>query len=167
MKTIYLSGGISPWRDLVKTLLGEKVDMTEVILIDPFKASRQHAISSFTLDDLNHIMNSDVVLGYLDYHIFDGMALEFGFAAGMEIPCVLVVDGQPRVPSMMAGVSKAVYLSLEPALDYIVQRIFPEIDKKHADDQWFKDLFAEDRKSIRERLDVLENKVSQLLPDLN
>lgn len=114
---VYLAGGLSSvWRDILR-----KQWAGRAVVIDPFKDSRQGAIYLFTHDDLQHIREADIVLGYCAWPRFDGLAAEFGFAHALEKVIVLATN-QPRVPSMMAAMSKAVFTDIEAAAEFIEER---------------------------------------------
>lgn len=115
---VYLAGGTSNWRDRVK----ERWADTSVVLLDPFIDSDQRTLAAFTLDDLALIERSRCVLAYHDYHVFDGLALECGYAAALD-RMVVYVCRQPRVSSMIAAVSKAVFTELDPALEFIERKL--------------------------------------------
>ena len=116
--TIYLAGGYrDEWRDyLVDTLKGN------VRFINPFRDSRQGALAEFTLDDLAHIDNSHLMIAFSDYPQQDGLMLEFGYAYARKVPIVYCVQ-QPRVASMAAGVSRAVFTDLEELALWVQRRI--------------------------------------------
>lgn len=118
-KTVYLGGGLNlnGWRETAKERLEAKA-----ICIDPFADSRQGAIAQFVEDDLHFVGESDIVLAYHDYHAFDGLAAECGYAYAKGIPIVYVCL-QPRVSSFIAGMAKAVFTELDPALEYIEKRL--------------------------------------------
>jgi len=114
---IYLAGGLdSRWRDALRERWAGRA-----IIIDPFKDSMQGSLYLFTYDDLQHIRESDIVFGHCAYHCFDGMAFEFGFAHALGKVNILACS-LPRVPSMMAAVSKAVFTDWEAAADFIEER---------------------------------------------
>lgn len=114
---IYLAGGLdSDWRNALRERWKGRA-----ILIDPFKDSVQDSVYRFTYDDLQHIREADIVFGNCAYHVFDGMALEFGFAHALNKVIVLVCS-LPRVPSMMAAVSKAVFTDLEAAVEFVEKK---------------------------------------------
>ena len=115
---VYLAGGTSDWRDHVR----ERWADTDVILLDPFIDSDQRTLAAFTLDDLALIERSRCVLAYHDYHVYGGLALECGYAAALD-RMVVYVCKQPRLDSMIAAVSKAVFTELDPALDFIVRKL--------------------------------------------
>ena len=118
---IYLAGCKGDWRDHATARWAERKD---VFPIDPFKEN-QLCISEFTQNDLEDVARSSIVLAYHGYHVFDGLALECGYAYALGIPIIYVCT-QPRVSSMIAGVSKAVFTDLEAALDY-VDRLLKEM----------------------------------------
>lgn len=120
---IYLAGCKGDWRELAEKRWAKRED---VFPIDPFKED-QSCISEFTQSDLEDLARSDFVLAYHAYHVFDGLALECGFAHALNIPIVYVC-AQPRVSSMIAGVSKAVFTELEPALEYMDRLIHERKD---------------------------------------
>jgi len=114
---IYLAGGLdSRWRDALRERWAGRA-----IIIDPFKDSMQGSLYLFTYDDLQHIRESDIVFGHCAYHCFDGMALEFGFAHALD-KVIIFACSLPRVSSMMAAVSKAVFTDWEAAADFIEER---------------------------------------------
>jgi len=114
---VYLAGGLdSGWREVLANRWDGKA-----ICIDPFKDSSQGAIYEFTHDDLKAIRESDVVFGVCSYPKFDGMALEFGYAHALGIP-IIYATNLPRVSSMMAAVSKAVFTDYMEAVEFIEKR---------------------------------------------
>jgi len=121
---IYLAGGLdSGWREALAERWYHKA-----ICIDPFKDSRQGAIYEFTGDDLACIDQCDILLGFCAWPQFDGMALEFGYAhkGGKTI---IYVATLPRVSSMMAAVSKAVFTDLDEAVKFIEVRYLTQGDE--------------------------------------
>jgi nucleoside 2-deoxyribosyltransferase len=106
---VYLAGGISRgWRDELK----ERWSSHE--LVDPFRDLPQGTVAEFTRGDLQAVRECDLVFGVHDYHVYGGLALEFGFAHALLKP-IIYVCLQPRVDSMMAGVSTAVFTEVEAA----------------------------------------------------
>lgn len=115
---IYLAGCKGDWRDRAAERWAGRED---IFPIDPFMEN-QACIAEFTTNDLEDITRSDLVLAYHGYHVFDGLALECGYAYALNIPIVYVCR-QPRISSMIAGVSEAVFTDLEAALDYVERMI--------------------------------------------
>jgi len=114
---IYLAGGKdSEWKKTLQDRWGSRA-----LLIDPFKDSVQGSLYLFTYDDLQHIRESDILLGYQTYHRFDGMALEWGFAHALG-KVLIYVPQLPRVSSMMAAISTAVFTDLDAAAAFIEER---------------------------------------------
>lgn len=116
---VYLAGGTSDWRDHVRKRWVGSVDVT---LLDPFTDSDQRTLAAFTLDDLALVERATCVLAYHDYHVYGGLALECGYAAALDRMIVYVCK-QPRLDSMIAGVSKGVFTELDPALDFIERKL--------------------------------------------
>ena len=117
MAKLYLAGGRdSGWRDALRT---RWVGRAEVI--DPFKDCPQDYIYQFTHADLQAVAECDLLLGYCTYHRYTGLALEFGYAAALGKP-IIYVPALPRVDSMMAGVSTAVFTDLDAATEFIEGR---------------------------------------------
>lgn len=114
---IYLAGGKSDWRDK----LSKKWEKLGVECIDPFKDSRQNAIAEFTLDDLEAVKGADLVFAYCDYHVYNGMSLEFGYAYALGIP-IIYTTSLPRIDSMMVGVAKAAFTDLDAAIKFVEER---------------------------------------------
>ncbi len=116
-KIIYLAGGRdSGWRDDLRLRWKDKAQV-----LDPFVWADQNSIQGFTGDDLNAIRRSDLVFGNCTFERFDGMALEFGFAFAIAKPIIFVCT-LPRIPSMMAGVSQALFTSLDAATVFVEER---------------------------------------------
>lgn len=111
---IYLAGCKGDWRGRVEERWAGRED---IFPIDPFKEG-QACIFEFTQDDLEDVSRSNYLLAFHGYHVFDGLAVECGYAYALNIPIVYVCT-QPRISSMIAGISKAVFTELEPALDYL------------------------------------------------
>jgi hypothetical protein len=117
---VYLAGGRdTEWRD---GLTNRWAKSGKAEAFDPFVHSRQNAMYEFTEDDLGAIRRSAAVFGYCTYPKYTGMALEFGFAHALGIP-IIYVPALPRVDSMMAAVSTAVFLDFDEAVDFLEQRI--------------------------------------------
>lgn len=116
---VYLAGGKSEeWRLEFKSRFYRKLDG-----FDPMTESRQGAIYAFTEDDLQAVNDSQLVFGVVDYPVYTGMALEWGYAAAMEIPTLLVWTLKGRVDSMMAGTSTWLFTDTETAFDFVKQRM--------------------------------------------
>lgn len=114
---IYLAGGKdSAWKEDLAVRWNCKA-----ILIDPFKDSRQGALYLFVYDDLQYIRQCDIVLGHCTFPRFDGMALEWGFAHALG-KVLIYVPQLPRVSSMMAAISTAVFTDLDAAAAFIEER---------------------------------------------
>lgn len=114
---VYLAGGLdNEWREILTARWAGRAEV-----ISPFKDSRQGSIYLFTHDDLEHIRRADIVLGHCTWPQFDGIALEFGFAHALD-KVIIYVAKLPRVSSMMAAVSKAVFTDLEAAAEFIEER---------------------------------------------
>lgn len=120
LPSVYLAGSMSGWRPEVAAQWGERA-----ITINPFEDTPQGSIAEFTQGDLDQIRQSSILFGVLDYpKAYTGMALEFGFARGLEIPCIYVHLNGDRVDSMMAGVSAAVFTDLNKAAEFTERRFF-------------------------------------------
>ncbi len=120
LPSVYLAGGMdSGWRDQATYWWGGKV-----ITINPFEDSPQGSIAEFTGSDLDQIRQCNLLFGCLNYPRYTGMALEFGFAHALEIPCVYVHLEGGRIDSMMAGVSAAVFTDLKAALEFCDKKFF-------------------------------------------
>ena len=114
---VYLAGGtVTDWREAVAKAFGPRFEC-----LDPMTQSRQQAIMEFTTDDLALIDGCDILFGVNDYESQHGMALEFGYAFARLKP-IIYVARLPRVESMMAAVSKAVFTDTDAAVEYIKKR---------------------------------------------
>jgi len=117
---VYLAGGRdTEWREVLAKRWAES---GAAETFDPFVDSRQNAMYEFTQDDLSAIRRSAAVFGYCTYPKYTGMALEFGFAHALCIP-IVYVPALPRVDSMMAAVSSAVFLDFDEAVNFLETRI--------------------------------------------
>jgi nucleoside 2-deoxyribosyltransferase len=112
MIKIYLAGCKGDWRETVHLELCDRA-----VLFDPFRDSRQGVIGEFTADDLEAVKNCDLVIFYHAYHVFDGSALECGYAHALGKPIVYVCK-EPRASSMICAVSAAVFTDLLAALEW-------------------------------------------------
>jgi nucleoside 2-deoxyribosyltransferase len=116
--TIYLAGCKGPWRDELYRRWHTK-GLAHVL--DPFTDSRQNAIADFTTDDLLAIKRATLILAFHGYHVFDGLAVECGYAYALDKPIIYVCE-EPRASSMICGLAKAVFTQLEAALTFIEER---------------------------------------------
>ena len=116
----YLAGGLSDWRTEVAAKL------PDLTIHDPFFNSNQSAIYHFVGEDLFAVDESDFVLAVVDYERHTGTAVELGFAHARNKPIYLVwlLDTPPD--SMMVGISKKLFLSLDDAIDHIDRRVLSE-----------------------------------------
>ena len=113
---IYLAGGRnSHWRTQVQQVWKDKAEG-----IDPFTLA-QGAVHLFTHGDLEAVRECDILFGYNDYSKYTGMALEFGYAHALGKP-IIYVPALPRVDSMMAGVSTAIFTEVLSAAEFVLER---------------------------------------------
>ena len=119
VKKIYLAGGKGDWRKTVAQALLPRPKGVE--LIDPFTQSNQNSISDFTHDDLLHVRECDGIFAYIDYHVYTGSALEFGYAYALGKP-IIYVCALPRIDSMMVGVAKAAFTDLDAGIQFMKER---------------------------------------------
>lgn len=117
---IYLAGCLGDWREGVIGRWDACLPPVATV-IDPFEESNQQSLANFVIDDLELVRTCDLLLAYHAYHVFDGLAAECGYAYAKGIPIVYVCR-QPRVSSFIAGMSKAVFTKLTPALEYIEKK---------------------------------------------
>lgn len=114
---VYLAGGISDWREKIKARWRGFITP-----LDPFTDSKQLSLAQFTVDDLALIDRSVAVLAYHDYHVFDGLALEAGYAFAKD-KLVVYVCTEPRLSSMICGVAKGVFTDLDAGVEFLERKI--------------------------------------------
>lgn len=116
---VYLAGGKSEWRQQVVDAF--KPRPYGLSFIDPFKDSRQDCIARFTEDDLVHVGACDLLFAYIDYPVYTGTALEFGYARALN-KTILYTCTLPRIDSMMVGVADAAFTDLTTAIEFMRDR---------------------------------------------
>lgn len=123
MTSVYLAGGFhSGWQDRVRA------EAPNLTFYDP--ADRDPdvdlALEEFGTWDLHHVRECDLVLAYAERTnpSLIGLAVEVGFAAGVDITVVLVLeDGhdifKDRYLQFLRKAADVTYDSLADAIDYV------------------------------------------------
>lgn len=113
MKAVYLAGGFyTGWREQVKTGCDGLFEW-----VDPETDKPNSSLMDYTKWDLEAILNSQIVFGYLSSsHKYGGLALELGYAYATLVPIILVVQ-KPNPDGMLLAVSSAVFTEFQPAIE--------------------------------------------------
>ena len=95
----YLAGAFAPYKDFPdwRDSLHANVTNKKITFYDPRMASRQLCPASFTLDDANGVLDSDIIFHYrIRGYEDDGASLEQGIA----FACNLLLQRNPEIESV-------------------------------------------------------------------
>lgn len=115
LKTIYLAGGKSDWRDEFK--------VTGATLINPMDWQTDYNAYPFdyVTRDVTQLRDCNFVVACHDYRLYSGLSAELGMAFAWGIPAIFVTKME-RVDMFLASLCLSTFTDVGAAAEFVQDR---------------------------------------------